>query len=204
MPSRTNRHFFVITICVLFSASVWVIQYNKINHFYESHTIKIEKIYTMNEEIKFEQDYLAINESAVGHSVCMNEVEIVDFDEYINRLELSIDNRKAIKPEKLALVSITLRNIDGDISNIFLPNFSLYGIDSNPQLDYELLSQINLNLDADSLYISLQQGTECNLTLPYMLFEQDFKESVWNNMGSYDFYFQITSFPTAKYIRNAE
>lgn len=201
MNSKAAQRFFITTLCLICCVFLWIFRYNSINHFYKSNTIRTEAFYPMCQEIEFGDEYLALNESAEGHSICVNKVEFVDFYDYTSCIGNSADTRKAKEPEKLVLVYITLRNKDGNISDIFLPNFSLYGVDSNPQLDYELLTQINPILQTASWYVSLQQGAECDLILPYMLFEQDYKRSTWENLESQTFYFQITAFPTAKFIK---
>lgn len=190
-----------LVACVFCLTTVWIIRYHQINQFYKAHTIKAEKFYSMNENVAFEDDFLALHEAAKGHFICVNNLEIVAFTDYINCMGISINTRETAIPEKLALISVRLQNTEGETSDIFFPNFSLFGVDSNPQFDYELFHSINPFISKNSWHISIPKGSDCDLILPYMLFENEYKRSIWENWNQYPFFLQITAFPTAKYIR---
>lgn len=201
MRKKSTQFYVALIVLGLCLVSAWAFRYHQVNQFYKQHSLGTKEFFSMNEEISFEDDFLALHESAPGHWICVNQLEIVDFADYISLMGLSTEGRETITPDKLALVSITLQNADGPVSDIFLPNFSLFGTDSNPQLDYEIMCDINPSVLENSWYVSFQKEARCDIILPYMLFQENYKHSVWNNFDQYPFYLQITAFPTAKYVR---
>ena len=202
MKSKLSRKKRIALIGLSIAIMVaWVWRYISINQFYDEHTTKTIAYYTIEDEVPFGTDYLALHESADGYYIQVESFEIVDFVTCCEDYEVSLDSRQVAIPDKLVLVHITLRNEYSNDQGINLSNFSLYGIDSNPPLDYDLLRQINSILSDGSWGISLPHNSEYQVTLPYMLFREYYKTSTWNNIHDYTFYLQVTAFPTVKCIQ---
>ncbi len=195
---QTGKHvvLLVVAICLAF---FWMTQYKQVNDFYKEHTVKNEIFFPVNSNVKFDDDFLTLSESAEGHEICVNKVEIVDYSDVETDWQIT-DERVSTPPDRLILIHVTLRNINGPVSNIDLSNFSLFGKDSNPQIDYELLCKLNPAMQPDSLYVSIPQRTGQSFILPYMLFRENYRLSVWRTMGNYPFYLRITAFPNTKFI----
>lgn len=194
--SRDITLFIIISIFII----VWTCQYVQVNQFYKNNTLLEKEYYLMGENVDFEEDFLSLYQDAKGCTICLNAFEIVSFQEFINNRGIVVDNRQTRIPEKLALIDIELKNESEEKVNFYLPSFDLYGIDSNPQLDSELLPVIN-HAFRGSWDFTLSAGDICTITLPFMLFKDCYRKSVWNNFEAYPFFLQVTAFPTAKYIQ---
>ena len=197
----TKKKQIFLTVLFLAAVAVWIWRYLTINSFYQEHTTKTIAYYSMGEVVPFGSDFLALHESAEDCYIQVENFEIVDFTEYTQNHKISLDSRQVEIPDKLVLVHITLQNDGIDDQDINLANFALFGIDSNPPMDYDLLCQINPILSGGIWEITLSQNGEYQITLPYMLFKQYYKNSTWNNLDNYTFYLQCTSIPTVKCIR---
>ncbi len=194
--ARTYGILLVIAFCLAFS---WMRKYKQVNDFYKEHTIKNEIFYPANNNVKFDDDFLTLSENAKGHEICVNKFEIIDYSDVEIDWQFA-EERVSTPPDRLLLIDVTLRNIDGPTSNIDISNFFLFGNDSNPQIDYEVLCKLNPEIQSDSFYVSIPQGTEQNFILPYMLFKENYRLSTWRAMDHYPFYLQITAFPNTKFI----
>lgn len=202
MKSKLTKKKKIFLIILFFATvAVWGWRYLTVNKFYQEHTTKTISFYSMEDEVPFGSDFLALHESAEGCYVQVENFEIVDFTEYTQNQKISLDSRQVEMPDKLVLVHITLRNKGNDNQDINLSHFALFGIDSNPPMDYDLLCQINPLLSDGIWEITLSQKGEYQITLPYMLFKQYYKNSTWSNLDNYTFYLQCTSIPTVKCIR---
>ena len=200
-PKLSEKKKIILTILCLLLAAVWIWRYHSVNHFYHNHTTRTIAYYSMEEEVPFEDDFLELHESAENCFIRVGNYEIADFVDYVQKNRISLDSRQGKAPEKLVLVQITLYNRGPENRAINLTNFALFGIDSNPPMDYELLCQINPILSGGSWGIALHQSGKYQITLPYMLFSDYYGYSTWNNLGDYTFYLQCTSFPTVKCIQ---
>lgn len=133
----------ILAVLGMILVAAWIWRYCSVNRFYHEHTTKTIAYYSMDESVPFEDDFLALHESAEDCFVNVDNYEIVDFDDYVLNNRISLDTRQVEIPEKLVLVQITLQNEGFENRTINFTNFSLFGVDSNAPMDYELLCQMN-------------------------------------------------------------
>lgn len=193
-------------ICLILTAIVavlWVWRYSVINQYYrEAMPARTEEYFISGEDVPFGDDYIELHEPGKGYTIRCDNLEIVEFNNYVKEKGISLDNRDPKSfPEKLALISITLTNIDSSLDSISLTEFKLFGVDSNPIMDYEMLPKCNEILSSGATAIALKQGMSYSLILPFRLDRDQYNYHTWNNLMDYRFSLKITSFPTEKYIQ---
>lgn len=184
-----------LTICVVLC---WSLQYNKINNYYEEISNLSVVEYRKGEEVLFETDFIEYGIKANGYMICVDKFEITDYTDYIRRSSIRASD-SLIKPEKIALVYITLTNVNCDSEGIPLTEFSLHGLDSCIPMNWSLLSEINPVLQGSN-GIRLNEGDSYALILPFNLYKRYFKTLTWKNIEAYDFFLRVTAYPTAKDI----
>lgn len=179
-------------------AAGWLWQYQRVNQLYRGLNNTTVEIYEIGEEVPFEDDYVEIKEPARGYSLRVDDFRIVDCSEFIRDQGFTLP-QEYVPPEKLALVYLTLRNIDSTDPGIALLDLGLSGIDQNAQLDWALLPLLNPVLE-NGYGIALSQGTTYQVIIPYQIYRYFFS-AAWDNLENYPFFFQMTSFPTRKLIQ---
>lgn len=188
---------FLIVVFVL--AGGWIWRYDSLNQYYEMITNNAQEVHSIGDTIHFEQDYIDYGLEADGYSLRVDSFELIDFDEYIcsqNIEPAQFDNR----PNKVALVSITIMNDGSKADGVALAELELFGIDEWLPVNYELLDTLNPVLKGN-LGISLAEGTEYQVVLPYGLYKNSFSSGTWNHLDEYNFFFQVTAYPTRKIVR---
>ncbi len=186
---------------LILAAIGWVWRYRTLNSFFATCSNFSKKEYSMTEEVFFENDFIEWEEPAYGYSIRVKKAELKNYQDVIRRYDLFLDTSNPLfeKPEKLMLVTIQLRNINSNVDGIFLTDFILRGIDNTAYINWGLLVELNPILNG-SYGISIKQGSECELLLPFNLFEMDYAKDTWENIENYDFWFRVTAFPTQKEI----
>ena len=184
--------FLVITVVA------WVWRYCALNDYYSSRSTRHQEFFSSGEMVPFGTDYIAQGMYAEGYSIRVDDFEIVDYNKFISDSGVNIE-QNALAPERLALVSITLRNENSKEEGVMLTELELHGIDATVGMNWSLLLAVNPVLQGN-YGISLRQGSEYSFVLPYNLQEEYFGNDTWRNMEEYHFWLQITGFPTQREI----
>jgi len=179
-------------------AAGWLWQYQRVNAFYRELNNTTTEVYEIGMEVPFEDDYVGSKEPAKGYTLRVDDFRIVDCSEFIREQGFTLPEEYGF-PEKLALVSLTLRNIDSTAPGITLLDLTLSGIDQNAGIDWDLLPLLNPVLE-NSYRIALHQGTDCQVVIPYQLYRYSFS-AAWDDLENYPLFFQMTSHPTRKRIQ---
>lgn len=191
-----------IVACVALLAIAWVARYRSLNAFYDARNTETTEVYSMGEEIPFEDDYVEFKDNPKGYTLCVDAFEIVDFDTLLSSLDTSsvdVLSDDFQVTDKVALVTFTLRNVDSEAAGILLTDFWLMGIDQNAYLNYDLLPLLNPILQ-DSYGITMDQGVSYQLTLPYGM-DRYYFSAAWSHLDEYPLYFRMTCYPTQKLIQ---
>lgn len=195
-----KKRILIITLLTTLLAIGWWHSYSKINSYYAGFSNTKIAYYSVGETVDFGEDYLNVDLNANGYTIRVDRFEIVDYSEFVQNQGLTeIIKRDTHTPEKLALVYITLCNVDSNAEGIMLTELKLHGIDQNVPLDWSVLDVINPVLSGN-LGVALSQGSRYQLILPYSLRQRDFL-SAWENIDKYSLFLQLTSFPTVKEIQ---
>ncbi len=179
-------------------AAAWLWRYQKVNAFYRDLNNTTTEVYRIGEEVPFEDDYVEIKEPAKGYTLRVDDFQIVDCSKFIKERGFTLPE-EYVPPEKLALVYLTLRNVDSTDPGIALLDLGLSGIDQNALIDWELLPLLNPVLE-NGYGIALSQGTTYQVVIPYQIYRYFFS-AAWDELESYPLFFQMTSFPTRKLIQ---
>ncbi len=186
----------IIPLAIVILAVAWCARYTSLNQFYDSLENRETLTCSMGEFVPFGDDEIDYHIQADGYLICVNDFKIVDFAEVCPDIEGNT-------PEKLALVDITLKNAGSDAEGVPLAELTLYGVDELVFINYEALGRLNPALKENSDInsgISLSDGTEYRLTLPYGLYKSNFSRGTWNSLDRYGLFLQLTAYPTRKII----
>ena len=185
-------------VVVLTLLAAWIWRYTTLNSYYEELSNMRKEVFSIHERVPFGEDYLDKDSRANGYWICVDEFEIVDYQEFIQEKAIILDEQDKL-PEKLALVYITLSNTNSIDPGIMLVELDLHGIDSVASMDWDILTAINPVLEGN-YGVSLKENSELKLTLPFGLNAALYSDETWNNLDRYNFYLRITNFPTVKDI----
>lgn len=98
------------------------------------------------------------------------------------------------KPEKLALCYITLSKETSEDLGVMLTELKLHGIDQVVGMDWDLLLKLNPILEGN-YGIALLDYSECELILPFDLYQDFFSAHTWNNIDEYEMFLRMTIWP---------
>lgn len=194
--SKKRKCLIFFAVLLLLSV-VWTWRYFSMNAYYDSISTITSEIYEMQEEVPFSSDWIQMDMSADGYWLTVNGFEIVNYEDYLAASGFSVDN--PYPPEKLALVHITLKNINSTAKGVMLTEIQLRGVDSIMGMDWDILTAANPILDGN-YGICLPAETECDLILPYDLNRANFGSITWYNLEEYAFFLRLTIWPTEKNI----
>lgn len=183
----------LIILAIIGAIIVWLFCYHGINRYYASFSDISKEVYSAGDIVAFGDNYQNKGLTATGYEICVNHYEIVDFADYAEHIGFKPNGDRST-PEKVALVYITIYNVDSVGKGVMLTEFALHGIDNYVGLNRELLDALNPGLQGNT-GIHLATGEHYQLIIPYNLFRIHFGIDTWKNINNYKFYLHITSFP---------
>lgn len=202
MTIKRKRWLLFITVSLL--GILYVFHYIQLNLSYQKMKTGWDEIYYLGEEVSFGENYINISMQAKGYSICANALEIVDTQDYIVENEISLDSRGASIPERLALVSATIRNTDGADTGLPVLLFELYGIDTYAVVDFELFYLLNPGIETGDWGITLSQGSAQEVMIPFRLDRDQFNIYTWTHLDKYPFSILLTYGPARMIIQLTE
>lgn len=194
-----SKRFAAICISVILLSALWAWRYISLNNYYSSLSDRSRKVYPAGEYVAFDTDWVTKDVSANGYTIRIDDFAVVDYEAYIASLDTEYDAPYR-KPDKLALVYITLKNENSTEEGVMLTDLKLHGIDNYVGMDWDVLVMANPVLKGN-YGIRLAQGKEYQLILPYDLEEEYFGKNTWRNIDDYMFYLHITAYPAEKDIK---
>ncbi len=194
-----SKRFIIICILVAVLSALWGWRYTSLNHFYESLSDRTREVFPAGDYVAFGADWLTKDVSANGYSIRVDGFSIMDYEDYIASLECSYEE-PYIKPDKLALVYITLKNENSTEDGVMLTDLKLHGIDNYVGMNWDVLIMANPVLSG-YYGINIASGKEYQLILPFDLNKEFFGSDTWRNIDEYMFYLHVTAYPTEKDIK---
>lgn len=188
-----------IILCTLY-----IYQVINVNLSYQRLHTGWDEIYHLGEEVVLGENYIDLSLQAKGYSICAEKIEIVETSEYVTEKGLSLDNRGASVPERLALVYATVHNVGSDTTDFPLLLFEMYGNDTYTVADFELFYQINTDIEYGDWGICVPHGAEQNVVIPFRLNRDDFNLHTWSHLRSYPFSLKLTYGPAQMIIELTE
>lgn len=187
-----------ILLVIALLAGAWAYRYRTLNQHYEELSNVTVETFEVGSEIAFGEDYIDYGLTADGYLICVDKFEILDYETFAEAYNSGYKSTGNV-PDKLALITITLKNQGSNDEGIPLTEMELFGLDELIFVDYELLQKLNPVLQGN-WGISLADKTEYTLLLPYGLYQDDFSQDTWENIDQYDMYLQITTHPVQKVV----
>lgn len=184
---------------VVILAAAWTWRYVTMNQYYDDLYNGDYQLYQLGETVPFEDDGNDFYTDLNGYSIRADRFEIQDYDAYLQATGITVPYEEN-KPEKLALVYITLDNQSCQEGGLTLTALQFHGIDSTASMHRNVLIAANTVLQGNT-GIALQIGQECQLVLPFSLHEDQYNGLTWRNIEEERFFLQVTSALTTKEIQ---
>ncbi len=180
-------------------SGLWFWRYTTMNAYYDSLNRVVEKEYLSGEYVPFEDDYISGEDTLDGYFVRVDGFELLEFEELCSRTGMTGEGIYS-PPERVVLVTVTLKNETNAEDAVPLTSLVLHGIDSVVGLNWDLMADLNPKLEGNSR-VRLREGQEFQVVLPYNLRKNLFSSYTWNHMENYDWFLRITVWPTEKDIK---
>lgn len=125
--------------------------------------------YIMGEEVALDNNFFFDNsEQTYGYSVCVNNVEIRDYEEFFLS---NCENKEDIpdydaRSQSICLVNMTIKNNGNANGFINTMGMILYNGALQIQVDYEIWNLIDKNIDGNYI-LKLRENSEATLTIPF-------------------------------------
>ncbi len=195
---KAKRFVLILAAAIVLSA-LWGWRYVSLNRYYQSLSDRTRQVYPAGEFVSFGTDWVTKDITANGYSVRIDDFRILDYEDYIATLDSSYEEPYG-KPDKLALVYITLRNDNSTEEGVMLTDLKLHGIDNYVGMNWDILVMANPVLSG-YYGINIAVGKEYQLILPFDLDKEFFGSDTWRDIEGYMFYLHITAYPAEKDIK---
>lgn len=199
-----KRKHWLLFIIMSFLGVLYIYNYAQLNLSYQKLKTGWDDVYYLGEEVFLGENYIDISMQAKGYSICANTLEIVDTLDYTAENGISLDSRDASIPERLALVSATIRNTDGSDTDLPILLFEMYGIDTYTAIDFELFYSLNPDIEPGNWGLTVQQGFEQEVLIPFRLDKAAFNPYTWNHLDNYALSMRLTYGPARIIIQLTE
>ncbi len=190
----------VVAVIVL----AWVLQYIRVNQYFnETYPFDIQT-YQMGEFVPFDEDVLS-RVLLTGYEIQVESAKTMDVQQFFELYNVNISDQKMENlPEKLCDVEITIRNVGTDanldIPGLYLPDLALHGVDYTTDWNSELMGIANPDMDG-VLGVSVPPGYTYTAHVIYNLRKMHFSSFTWSHLESYSFWITMTDYPTRKEIQ---
>lgn len=144
-------------------------------------------------DVKIEDYYLNESFSYNGFDITASDFKLLDFSELstdVLKYDDTIENAEG----KQALVTLKLVNNNKEEQRIdFLGNIKINAYDN--AFDLNMLGYYN-----EEPTLTLEPGQELTITLPYIMFKDNFSEKTWSNFEDNDIQIVCTLYPIKRII----
>ena len=201
---KVTRKRIFLFIAILLCGILYLLHYVQLNQSYQKMNTVWDEIYYIDQEIPLDENSIGGSMHANGYSIRINGLEIVDTKEYLEKNNISLDGRGSSLPERLALVPVTVRNINSNDFGVPILLFELYGIDFYAVADFELFYPLNPGAEPATWGISVPQGSEQEILIPFRLDRDEFNSQTWKRLDNYHFSILLTTGPARIIVRLEE
>lgn len=167
-------------------------------------------IWKIGEEVNLERNYFYdIFEICEGYSVCVNEAELLEYDDFRKKYHYGEDEEKKFSqfnyrfPDMVYDVTVTIKNKNKETkeTGINFYNYNLCASDYILSVDSYLYELANAEKKSQSMMISLQPESELVFHLPYSI-EIDSPDSYLdkNALQTEDLYLLLSMYPVQNQI----
>lgn len=187
----------VITLLLIAAAVGWTSRFLWLNHFYTSKTTFRTEYHEATEVLAFSDVKGYIH----GYSIGVSNFELIDYGAFIDqwRINESSLGNDYIRPDRIALVTATVRNDSSSTGSPWLSDLMLKGISSEAAFDYPLYVLLNPDLGG-SVELFLGIGETASVNIPFALSDKEYSSQTWNHMDQYPFFFSFFDGPTLHLI----
>ena len=193
---KKHKKLIVAVLCILLAAA-WIWRYVSMNKYYDDLDNGEYKLYSLGEMVPFEDDSFSDGDLS-GCYIQASDFEVRDCGALLAEKKLTLSAHYQM-PEKVALVTVTIKNESSDEKQFPLMGFSLHGVDFNASPNNELIIGLNTQLGKNT-NLALSPGESRTLVLAYDLYRDRFGGITWRYFDKCKFYLQVTTALTQKEI----
>ena len=185
----------LIILAVAVLAGLWAWRYWTLNAWYLDAFSQSElEVYPTGTPVAFGENRTNSGANVDGYALRVDGFEIVDYSDFLADWTPPEGFETPIRPDKLALVRVTLFNEDSDAEGVMLIDLMIHGPDTYAGMNWDLLSALN-GMPQGSYGITLSKGTEYELVLPFNLFKDHFHFWTWRGIIDYRWVLHLTGGP---------
>ena len=185
--------FLVPAVLLIIAISLWAIQYNNINRYFNNTYPLALKCYEAADVVPFEDNVLAGNELN-GYKIEVNRTQIMETSRFLEIHNIS-NHKFENLPEKVCDVELTIYNENSDAEGIYLPDLVLHGVDYQTDWNSDLMNILNSEMGG-ALGVSVPKGYEYTVHIVYNLRKMHFATKTWENMDNYSLFIKVTDYPS--------
>ena len=193
---NNKKIYFFIILSIL---TIWICQYIRLNRYYKDIIIHTEKTYASSEIVPFEDDFIEWGKQLSDCSLQVISFEIRNYRNYLNSRPRKWETMSIDIDDKIALVTIEIRNSGNRPIEFPCYDIDLYQVDSLFHLDWNATHALNPNVDSWT-FVKCDQQSKINITLAYTIPKNMVSHRLFYNLPSSKFFLCVTSYPTQKSI----
>lgn len=166
----------------------------------------INKYYSRGEIVPMDKNVFEdINVDMSGYSIGIVGAQFYSIEDYLKKYEIDEDEYKlqygkSEIPKKICEVTVKIENKDNTQGGIDFWKWRLQGIDQYAQMESYLYRRTEPELNGSEA-ISMKINWSRDFVLPYALFEENFKEQVWNDIENYKMFLVVSEIPNSIRLR---
>lgn len=198
-----RKHLFLF-ISISLCGILYIFHCVQLNSYYQKLDTVRDEIYYIGQEISLGENNIGGSMQANGYSIRVNGLKIADTKDYIEKNNISLEGRGSSLSERLALVPVTVRNVNSNNTGVPVLLFELYGIDFYAVVDFELFYSLNPDVESATWGVFVPQGSEQEILIPFRLDRDEFNSHTWNRLDNYHFSVLLTTGPARIIVRLEE
>ena len=185
--------FLIPAVLLIIAISLWAIQYNNINRYFNNTYPLALKCYEAGDVVPFEDNVLAGNELN-GYKIKVNRTQIMETSRFLETHNIS-NHKFENLPEKVCDVELTIYNENSDAEGIYLPDLVLHGVDYQTDWNSDLMNILNSEMGG-ALGVSVPNGYEYTVHIVYNLRKMHFATNTWENIDNYSLFIKVADYPS--------
>lgn len=183
----------IVFLCILIFC-VWAFNIYRVNSTVERVPAKV---HSMEQWVEYGHNfYDKATENRNGYSVKVVDAEIVAFDEFLKRNNISVyKDEELFKPEYIYDVTVVVKNENNTDSGISMIDTTLNSINNIMQVDFDVFDALYPQLNG-SISFSVKPGTEMEFHFPFVVANADFEKICdYDYLTNNTFYLNLSQYP---------
>ena len=183
----------IVVLCILIFC-VWAFNIYRVNSTVERVPVKV---HSMEQWVEYGDNfYDKATENRTGYSVKVVDAEVVAFDEFLKKNNISVyKDKELFKPEYIYDVTVIIKNKNNTDSCISMIDTTLNSINNIMQVDFDVFDALYPQLNG-SISFSVKPGTEMEFHFPFVVANAAFEKICdYEYLTNNTFYLNLSQYP---------